>query len=132
MAFKSQSEESKIASRRGSNAVVVVSQVYKPSTKSEEMSFRVSSAALKKISVAVGDRVDVLFDEEDNLWMIVKNENGFSVSGKKDGPTGLIRYTLKDGHVRLTNDRTDLPYKCESDDASIKYQNDSMIFKIGK
>jgi hypothetical protein len=130
VAFKSQLKESKVSSRRGSSALVVVSQSYKPSTKSEELSFRLPSSVLSKIDLNIGDRADVLFDEETKVWMIIKEKNGFSISGKKGGPTGLIRYTLKEGHARLTNERSDLPVKKESDDSTVTYNKDSIVFRL--
>ena len=64
MAFKSQSAESRVSSRRGSNSAIVVTQSYKPSTKSEELSFRISLSVLSRIGMNIGDRADVLFDED--------------------------------------------------------------------
>jgi hypothetical protein len=133
MAFESQVKKSKTASRRGSNSVVVVSQSYKPSTKSEELSIRVDVSLLGTIDLKIGDRVDVLFDRDSSLWMVKDSKSdteGFKISGKLDGPTGLIRYTLKDGHARLTNERADLPVKREIDDDSLTVESDAIIFSL--
>jgi len=69
MAFKSQLTASKASSRRGTSASIVVSQTYKPSTKTQEFSIRVSSDVLKRIGVTVGAgaKVDVLYDAESDF-----------------------------------------------------------------
>lgn len=133
MAFESQSMKSKSSGRRGSGALVIVSQSYKPSTKSEELSIRVDVKLLRKVNLSIGDKVDVLFDPDENLWMVKKSDSlgdGFKISGKVDGPTGLIRYTLKDGHARLTNDRADLPVKRDLDSSSLNVGVDFITFAL--
>lgn len=116
------------------NAEIVVSQSFKPSTGSEELSFRVSRVLLKKLSMDIGDRADVLFDESQDLWMIKKinsEKNGYAISGKKEGgPTGLIRYTLKPGHAKLTDNRADLPIKKVADESTFKFNDNSLIFSL--
>lgn len=112
MAFESQIKKSRESGRRVSGSDVVISQSYKPSTRSEELSVRISVKFMGKIGLEIGSMADVLFDSESKLWMVKKTEDeGFKVSGKEGGPTGLIRYTLKDGHARLTEERSDLPVK---------------------
>jgi len=133
MAFKSQLTASKASSRRGTSASIVVSQTYKPSTKTQEFSIRVSSDVLKRIGVTVGAgaKVDVLYDAESDLWMIAKSEDdGFTITGKEGAVTGLIRYTLKKGHARFTDEELDLPIKKESDEGSIECKDGAVIFKL--
>lgn len=133
MAFESQLEKSKRGGRRASVSGIMVSQTYKPSTKSEGLSIRVGSELLKEVGLEVGDRVDVLFDKDCELWMLRKSGNeGFSITGKKSGPTGLIRYTLKPGHHRLTEDRAELPVKLFADMETVEFDvgSNSMIFKL--
>lgn len=130
MAFKSQRQASKKVGRRGSSAGIVVSQSYKPSTNSEEMSFRVATSLLNEAGLDIGDKVDVLFDEDSLQWMITKESDGFTISGKKDGPTGLIRYTLKKDHIRLTNDSESLPMKLDSDDETIDVHDGKIVFCV--
>jgi primase-polymerase (primpol)-like protein len=132
MGFVSQAGKSKLSSRRGSKSDVVVSQIYKPSTKSEEMSFRLSSGFMSKFGVGIGSRVDVLRDDESDLWMIKKSDDGFLISGKEGAPTGLIRYTLKEGHARLVDERSELPFKKEVGNESITVSEDSVIFGLLK
>lgn len=132
MSFESQSEKSKGSSRRGIKANIVVSQVYKPSTNSEEISFRVSSSLMSKFGVSVGSRVDVLRDEIEDLWMIKVSDDGFLISGKEGAPTGLIRYTLKNDHAKLTNDRGLLPFKREVEESSLQISDGSVIFGLVK
>jgi len=111
MPFTSQYERSKKTSKRTS-ADVIVTQNMKSSTNSEEMSFRISRDVLNEAGIAIGDKVDVLRDNQSNRWMIQKTEQeGFSISGKSDAPTGLVRYTIKEGHYRLTTKKEDLPYR---------------------
>lgn len=132
MPFISQSENSKLSSRRGDGAQVVITQSYKPSTKSQELSLRVSSELLKNIGMKIGDNADVLHDPDTGEWMIKKSENGFKVTGKSDAPTGLIRYTLKKGHMKFTEDKGHLPIKKISGDDSIRFHGDYVIFTLAQ
>lgn len=131
MAFKSQLKQSKQSTRRGSKASIVVSQSFKPSTKSEEFSLRLSSSLISKMGLTMDSRVDVLFDEEANLWMIQSsNQDGFSIAGKEGAPTGLVRYTLKDGHARITTERDSLPVKLECDESSLQIESGTVVFAL--
>jgi len=133
MAFESQLEKSKKSGGRTSVSGIMVAQTYKPSTKSEGLSIRVNCELLEKVGLEIGDRVDVLYDKDDSLWMLKKSgRDGFSIAGKKGGPTGLIRYTLKPGHHRLTHERADLPVKLFADMGSVQFQllSNSIIFKL--
>lgn len=132
MAFESQSKKSKISSRRGSKAAIVVSQNIKASTNTDELSLRMSSEAISNMGSKIGEQVDVLYDQEQNLWMIKKTDSGFTISGKPDAPTGLIRYTLKEGHARLTNKKEDLPIKLDCDESSLLFSDDSVVFSLTK
>jgi len=130
MAFKSQLESSKVSSRRGGGSQVVVTQSYKPSTDSQELSLRVASDTLKNIGLKIGDYVDVLHDDDSDMWMIKRCEGGFKISGKEDSPTGLIRYTLKKSHAKFTEDKATLPIRKSSDDESLIFNGDSLTFKL--
>ncbi|EEO8387486.1 hypothetical protein G6C71_004598 [Salmonella enterica] len=133
MAFKSQLKTSKASSRRGSSASIVVSQTHKPSTGTQELSIRISSEVLARIGLDVGTnrKVDVLYDNDNDLWMIkVCGDDGFTITGKEGAATGLIRYTLKKGHARFTDEQAALPIKRESDEESITYEEDAVIFKL--
>lgn len=130
MGFISQLSKTKISSRRSSGSQITVTQSFKPSTSAEELSIRVSTEALKHISLKIGDHVDILYDNETDTWMIQKEENGYKISGKEDAPTGLIRYTLKNGHKKFTSERASLPVRKDSDDDSIVFMSDKMTFKL--
>jgi len=130
MGFSSQLDKSKITGRRVSSKGIVVSQIYKPSTKGEEISFRISVNVLERFNAKVGDRVDVLIDKDSGEMMIKLNKKGFLISGKENAPTGLVRYTLKDGHFRLSDDRASLPFKKEADENSLEFDEDSVTFKL--
>lgn len=135
MAFVSQMSESKKSGRRGSAAEIVVSQTYKPSTKSEELSIRIATSLLKKVGMDIGSKVDVLFDAQSERWMVKKvGSEGFSISGKPGAPTGLIRYTLKKGHKKLTDVRSSLPVKLDGDSSSFElHQSESaIVFQLRK
>lgn len=133
MAFISQLKESKISTRRGSKASIVMTQSYKPSTSSEEMSIRISSDLMKRASMEINSKVDVLYDKDSNQWMIKKCEiDGFNVSGKDNAPTALIRYTLKDGHIKLTKNKSELPTKTECEESSISISDDGVVFTLTK
>jgi len=130
MGFISQLSKTKISTRRGSASQVTATQSFKPSTSAEELSIRISTECLKNISLKIGDNVDVLYDADNDTWMIKKEEVGYKISGKNDAPTGLIRYTLKEGHKKFTSHRESLPVKKDSDDGSIVYMGDKMTFKL--
>lgn len=132
MSFISQSENSKLSSRRGDSSQIVITQSYKPSTKSQELSIRITSDTLKSIGMVIGDNADVLHNPETGEWMIKKSTNGFKITGKADAPTGLIRYTLKKGHMKFTEDKGHLPIKKISDDESITFHGDYLIFKLAQ
>lgn len=70
MGFISQLSKTKISARRGTDSQITVTQSFKPSTSAEELSIRVSIEALKNISLKIGDYVDVLYDAENDAWMI--------------------------------------------------------------
>ena len=129
MSFISQFDKTKVSSKRITSEVVVM-QSYKKSTNTDEMSFRISSAVMSSAGIKIGDKVDVLRDNQQGKWKIQKIEgpHGFTISGKQDAPTGLIRYTIKDGHYKLTTKREDLPFKQEFDSRAIEVdQQESSI-----
>ena len=129
MTFTSQLERSKRSGRRKSGAEVVVSQTYKPSTKSEELSIRVATNLVEKAGMEIGSKVDVLYDDYASIWMVKKiGSDGYAISGKKGGPTGLIRYTLKPGHHKLTEERADLPVKIDGDMNSVTINSNEKYF----
>jgi len=130
MAFVSQLDTSKARSGRMGDSSLVVTQSFKESTKSQELSIRVSSVVLSRAGMAVGDFVDVLYDNESNRWMIKKVNVGLKITGKDKAPTGLIRYTLKIGHARFTDDREYLPIKKVSIEDSIDVEDGQIIFKL--
>ena len=130
MSFVSQAKESRISTRRGSSSLIAVSQTLKPSTKADEISVRIAVSVLGRIGLDIGGRADVLYDSGSDRWMVKSSDEGFTVTGKKGAPTGLIRYTLKEGHARITNDRDGLPVRIECDDSSLEYGEDHVIFKL--
>ena len=129
MSFTSQYEKSKKSARRSSACEIVITQSFKPSTNAEEMSIRIATDILSEADLLIGDKVDVLRDDKNDLWMIRKNEKeGFTIYGKSGGPTGLIRYTLKNGHYKLTEIKTELPFKLEfSSEFIVTNKNDKTI-----
>lgn len=132
MGFISQISKTRTSSRRGSSSKITMTQSFKKSTNSEELSIRVASECLKKIGLIIGDKADVLYDQETDTWMIKKHEDGYKITGRANAPTGLIRYTLKDGHKKFTSHRDLLPISKESDDEHITYLGDKLTFKLKK
>ena len=64
--------------------------------------------------------------------MVRKNSTeGFTISGKVGGPTGLIRYTLKNGHYKLTEIKNELPFKLEFSSEFIKVAEDENAIIFG-
>lgn len=76
----------------------------------------------------IGDKADVLRDDKNDLDDKKNEKEGFTISGKSGGPTGLIRYTLKNGHYKLTEIKTELPFKLEfSSEFIVTNKNDKTI-----
>jgi len=130
MSFVSQVDTSKARSGRMGDSSIVVTQSFKESTKSQELSIRIASVVLSRAGMKVGDCVDVLHDGDTDRWMIKKMDSGLKITGKDNAPTGLIRYTLKIGHARFTDDREHLPIKKVSVEDSIYVEECQIIFKL--
>jgi hypothetical protein len=107
-----------------------VTQSFKASTNAQELSIRLTAVLLDKAGMKVGEFVDVLYDSEQDLWMIVRMNAGLKITGKEDAPTGLIRYTLKGGHARFTDDKEHLPIRKASVEDSIEVADGQIIFKV--
>ncbi|MDO6501274.1 hypothetical protein, partial [Photobacterium sanguinicancri] len=70
----------------------MMTQSYKPSTISDEMSVRISRKLMKRAGIEVNSKVDMLHDQDNYKWMIKTCDiDGFNVSGKDSAPTALIR-----------------------------------------
>lgn len=130
MAFVSQIEASRRSSSRIGDSSIVVTQSFKESTNAQELSVRVTSSLLGKAGLKIGDSVDVLHDPDEELWMISVMPGGLKITGKEGAPTGLIRYTLKDGHARFTDEKEHLPIRKSSIDESLKVSMGQIIFKL--
>lgn len=132
MGFVSQVSKSRAPSSRIGESSIVASQSYKTSTNAQELSIRITSGLLQKAAMKVGDFVDVLYDKDSDSWMIAKMPGGLKITGKDDAPTGLIRYTLKEGHARFTEDKALLPERRSSVEGEIKVSDGEIIFKLTK
>lgn len=130
MSFVSQVSKSRAPTSRIGDSSIVVSQSYKNSTNSQELSIRITADLLKKATLKIGDFVDVLYDKESDSWMIAQMSGGLKITGKEDAPTGLVRYTLKDGHARFTDEKDHLPIKKASCEDLIKVGEGEIIFKL--
>lgn len=130
MKFKSQFKQSKRTSRRGSNSEIIMTHSHKKSSGSEEMSIRISSQLMERCGLNHDDKVDVLNDTESGAWMISKVDDGFNIGGKKDAPTGLIRYTLKEGHEKFEMNIEKLPIRKECDESSLEINENNITFKL--
>ncbi|WP_187487218.1 hypothetical protein [Duffyella gerundensis] len=128
--FVSQVNKSRTPSSRIGESSIVVSQTYKASTKSQELSIRVTADVLSKASMKIGDFVDVLYDKDSDRWMLSRMVGGLKITGKEDAPTGLVRYTLKEGHARLTEERDSLPKRKFSLDDAMETNDGEIIFKL--
>ena len=129
MGFNSQFKHSQSSSPRGGGDIVITQNI-KNGTKTEEMSIRVSTTLLTQAKINIGDKVDILWDEENGLWRIQKQNRGYSITGKDGSPTHLIRYTLKNGHHKLTDDVNELPKKLSFDTKEVEVDaiNHSITF----
>lgn len=132
MGFVSQLSKSRTPSSRIGESSIVVSQSYKASTKAQELSIRVTADLLHKAAMKIGDFVDVLYDKDSDSWMLSKMAGGLKITGKDDAPTGLVRYTLKEGHARFTQEKEHLPVRRFSLDDEIKVNDGEIIFKLLK
>lgn len=130
MSFVSQLSKSRSSASRTGGASIIVTQSYKPSTDSQELSIRVTSTLLKRAGIEIGDTVDVLHDPDLDVWMIKKIDGGLKITGKANAPTGLIRYTLKEGHARFTDDKSILPIRKTANEDLLDVDNDWIVFKV--
>ena len=130
MAFVSQVSKSRSTASRIGDSSIVVTQSFKASTNAQELSIRLTASLLSKAGMKNGDLVDVLHDPDEDVWMIALMDGGLKITGKNDAPTGLIRYTLKDGHARFTEDKEHLPIKKSSVEDSIDASYGKIIFKL--
>jgi len=99
----------------------------------EELGFRLSKGVMDETGIMIGDRVDVLYDKEENQWMIKKiSEGGFGVSGQKNKHGGFsscaVRLTLRPGFPRLSNE--DETKKLLSDDSFTQLSEGVIIFRL--
>lgn len=62
------------SARRSSACEIVITQSFKPSTNAEEMSIRIATDILSEADLLIGDKVDVLRDDKNDLWMIRKTK----------------------------------------------------------
>lgn len=130
MGFVSQLSKSRTPSSRIGDSSIVVSQSYKASTKAQELSIRVTSELLHKASMKIGDFVDVLYDTDSDRWMLSRMAGGLKITGKENAPTGLVRYTLKEGHARFTDDKEHLPIRRCSIDDEVDVSDGEIVFKL--
>ena len=105
----------------------------KKSTGAVELGFRLSKTAMDETGINIGDRVDVLYDKEDDQWMIRKiSEGGFGVSGQKNKNGGYsscaVRLTLRPGFPRLSEEDNK---KLLSDDSLTRLSDGEIIFTLG-
>nr|CRY95941.1 hypothetical protein [uncultured prokaryote] len=130
MSFVSQVSKSRASSSRIGDSEIVITQSYKPSADSQELSIRATTATLKKAGINIGDTVDILYDIDNDKWMIKKTDGALKITGKENAPTGLIRYTLKEGHARFTEDKAILPVRKYSIDDFLDITDEQIIFKV--
>ncbi|WP_263057123.1 hypothetical protein [Pantoea agglomerans] len=107
----------------------------KKSTGAVELGFRLSKSAMDETGISIGDRVDILYDKDENQWMIKKiSEGGFGVSGQKNKHGGYsscaVRLTLRPGFPRLSEDE-DENKKLLSDDSITQLSEGVIIFRLG-
>lgn len=139
MAFKSLSEAASSLGRGGQPSFVSALQSKKKNGM-QELTFRLNAIAMEKIGVAVGSKIDVLRDEEEDLWMIKKmpdGNGGLTLSGQanKAGSitTAAVRIVLRPGMPRLAEeDVTDEDglKKRFSEDESAKFEDGALIFRL--
>nr|WP_192967361.1 hypothetical protein [Edwardsiella piscicida]ATV90666.1 hypothetical protein [Edwardsiella piscicida] len=107
----------------------------KKHTGAVELGFRLSRSVMDETGISIGDRVDILYDKEENQWMIKKiSEGGFGVSGQKNKrgsySSCAVRFTLRPGFPRLSED-DDENKKLLSDDSLTQLSEGVIIFKLG-
>lgn len=132
MAFISLSNLAAKTGRIAQSQHVTATQT-KKSTGAVELGFRLSKTAMDETGINIGDRVDVLYDKEDDQWMIRKiSEGGFGVSGQKNKHGGYsscaVRLTLRPGFPRLSEEDNK---KLLSDDSLTRLSDGEIIFTLG-
>lgn len=134
MAFVSLSTMAAKSGRMVQSNYVTVTQ-RRRAAGSVELAFRISRGAMDTTGIEIGDRVDILYDNESSMWMIkTVLEGGFGVAGQKNKSgeylSCVIRITLRPGFPRLSDD-DDISVKQFSQDSEIKMGTGRIIFKLG-
>lgn len=139
MAFKSLSDLAARHGRLSQTSYVMVSQSMRAGSGALELTFRLSAHAMEKIGARIGSKVDILYDEDADLWMIKKmpeGNGGFSLSGQKNKAghysTAAARLTWRQGFPLLTNEDEDREktVKKGSVDERTVFDDGSITFKL--
>lgn len=134
MAFKSLSE---VASSlgRGAQTSMIAALQSKKKNGMMELTFRLNAIAMKRLDVKAGDKIDILRDEDEDLWMIKKmpeGNGGLTLSGQANKAgfvtTAAVRLVLRPGMPRIS--ASDETSKRFSEDNSVVFEGSSMIFKL--
>lgn len=135
MAFVSLSNIAAKTGRIAQSNHVTVTQNKRAKTGAVELGFRLSRSAMDAAGINIGDRVDILHDDESSLWMIKKiNDGGFAVAGQKNKAgeysSCAIRLTMRPGFPRLSDD-DNASIKQLSQDSDTQMEEGQIIFKLG-
>lgn len=135
MAFVSVTAMAEKSSRRNSSqqlSSIAITQSYLEHRDNSSLTIRLSPACLSASRLQKGDMVDVLFDDDTNLWKIClasKGAKGYKISGTEKSVVGVIRFTLYPGMPTIADIKA-RKVRSFSDEESLQYGPGEVIFKI--
>ena len=131
MAFLSLHDMSKNA-RKGSvrkkttatKALLSITQVYYAKNNTTVLAIRLTEKALENARMQVGDRVDVAFDPENNLWKVALvndgSNRGYAISGTKNSARGQIRFTYYEPMPLIAAIKTKIKVEITTNEKEVK------------
>lgn len=140
MAFLSLHDMSR-AARTGSvrqkttatKALLSITQAYYAKNNTTILTIRLTEKALENARMQVGDRVDVAFDPENNLWQVALvndgSNRGYAISGAKNSARGQIRFTYYEPMPLIAATKTRKANAFSKDNEMI-FNPGQIIFKL--
>ena len=140
MAFESlhdiakQSRKSRGRASGTPRALISITQAYYKERETTVLTFRLTAEAMEKARFKQGDRADIAYDKENNLWQIsaipsAARNVGYAVSSSSKTGVGQIRLTYYDGMPVIADKKT-RKARGFSDDEKVEFSLGQVIFSI--
>ncbi|MGR6831367.1 hypothetical protein [Aliivibrio wodanis] len=140
MGFQSFSEIAKLQRKSKGRSTAAPKSLISITQKSHEdekkrsiMTLRLSSDAMEKARLKIGDKVDIAYDPSRKLWQIAlahDNQAGYSISGTKDTSVGTIKFTLYPGMATIAKEQPANSSRIFCDDQSVNPSAGRIIFAL--